>query len=338
MAVDNDEMSLMLIESICQSIDLPIKTFQHPKEADEYAKNNPLDIALIDYRMPEINGIQLIQRIKGYHPEIPVIMISGVEDIKDLKLTALEAGATEYMRKPINTYEFRARVKNLLQLRHYQQLYNDQTKNLKRELKDTVKEITKREYETLTIIGRAAEYKDTETSNHIKRVASYSRLLAEKLGKDAKFQETIFHAAPLHDIGKIGIPDHILTKTGKLTEEEFEVMKQHPEIGYKILKDSKSLYLQAGALIARSHHEKFDGTGYPGGLMGIEIPMIGRIITVADVFDALISKRPYKKPWPFDMAAQEIRDQSGKHFDPEVVHSFLQNLPGIRAIVNQFKD
>jgi len=337
-AVDDNEVNLMLIESMAQSIDLPVKLFQDPMKANDYAKNHLLDIAFIDYQMPDLNGIQLTHMIRGYHPEIPIIMISAINDADNLKLDALEAGVTEFIIKPIKTYEFRARVKNLLQLRRYQLLYQDKAKVLEAEVAKTIKEVTSREYETLTVLGRASEYKDTETSNHIKRVASYARLLSEKLGKSATFQETIFHASPLHDLGKIGTPDHILLKSGRLTDEEFNEIKKHPEIGYDILKDSKSLYLQAGAIIARSHHERYDGSGYPHGLKRSQIDMMGRIIAVADVFDALISKRPYKKPWPFKMAVKEIRDNSGTHFDPEVVHSFLQNLVGIKAIVDQFKD
>ncbi|PIE01771.1 MAG: two-component system response regulator [Acidobacteria bacterium] len=338
MAVDDNEVSLMIIRSMSQGIGLSVKCFMDPIRAAAYAKRNKLDIAFIDYLMPEVNGIQLIEMIRKTHPEIPIVMITGEDDFANLKLDAMEAGATEYMYKPLNTFEFGARVKNLLNLRKYQILYQDKAHLLQREIDEKVRDIVDREFETLSVLGRAAEYKDTETSNHVKRVASYARLLAEKLGKNAIFQETIFHAAPLHDVGKIGIPDHILTKPGRLTKEEFEVMKQHPEIGYCILKNSKSPYLQAGGLIARSHHEKYDGSGYPYGLSGNQIPLMGRIISLVDVFDALTSKRPYKKAWPFNLALKEIKDCNGTHFDPKIVNAFFQNLVGIKAIKEQFHD
>ena len=337
-AVDDNEMTLLLIESMSQSMGLPIRTFQRPSKARDFMQSNSIDIAFVDYQMPEINGIQLTSMIRESHPSIPIIMITGEEETRDLKLRAIEAGATDFMEKPFNTYEFIARVKNLLQLRKFQIMHLNRAALLEKEISESVHEIAKREYEALTVLGRASEYKDTETGNHVKRVAFYSRLMAEKMGQGATIQETIYHASPLHDIGKMGIPDRILLKPGKLDKDEFEVMKTHAEIGYEILKDCKSLYLQAGAQIARSHHEKFDGSGYPHGLKGAEIPILGRIIAVVDVFDALTSKRPYKKPWPFDLAVREVKAGMGSHFDPDVVKAFLGSILSVRAIMEQFSD
>jgi len=337
-AVDDNEMNVMLIESMAQTLGLPIKTFTHPVEACEFIKNHELDIAFVDYQMPGMNGIELTYMIREKHPSIPIIMITGMDDDRELKLKAIEAGATDFMNKPLNAYEFLARVKNLLKLRHYQLMHENRAKDLAREVDQAVQEVLKRELETLRVLGRASEYKDSDTNNHVRRVAFYSRLLSEKLGQSAKFQETIYHAAPLHDIGKIGIPDHVLLKPGRLTPEEFEIIKTHSEIGYNILNGSKSMYLQAGALIARSHHEKVDGSGYPLGLKGTEIPIMGRIVAVVDVFDALTCERPYKKAWPFEMAVKEIRDCIGTHFDKSIVKSFLGSLSSIKSIMEQFSN
>jgi len=337
-AVDDNEMALMLLESMAQSMNLPLKVFSKPLKAREFIEHNKFDIAFVDFQMPIMNGIELTRLIRGRHPSVPIIMITAETDDHELRLQAMEAGATDFMHKPFNTYEFMARARNLLDLRKYQLLHEARAKSLEHEIHETIREVTEREYETLKILGRASEYKDTDTGNHVKRVAFYSRLLAEKLGQSATFQETIYHAAPMHDIGKIGIPDRILLKPGRLDKDEFEIMKTHAEIGYNILVDSKSPYLKAGAEIAGSHHEKFDGSGYPNGLKRDEIPLLGRIVAVVDVFDALTCNRPYKKPWPFDLAVREIKDGSGGHFDPNVVKAFLSSLSSIRAIKEQFSD
>ncbi len=220
--------------------------------------------------------------------------------------------------------------------------FNDMTSNLdlaykklkKYALDEAIakKEVFVRENETLNVLGKASDYKDPETGAHIIRVSNYSRLLSEALGQSKALQDLLYYAAPLHDIGKLGIPDSILLKPGKLTSEEFEVIKTHTTIGYKILANPSSKYLKAGAVIAISHHEKYDGTGYPKGLRGDGIPIFGRIVSIADVFDALSTKRPYKDPWPFEKVVDLIEEERGKHFDPEIVDLFIKNISGIRQI------
>jgi response regulator RpfG family c-di-GMP phosphodiesterase len=200
------------------------------------------------------------------------------------------------------------------------------------------KDIVKREYETLTVLGKAAEYKDPETGAHIMRVGLLSRLLAKSEGEDEQSQNLIYYAAPLHDIGKLGIPDTILLKPGKLTNEEFEIIKTHTQIAYEILKDTQSHFLQAGATIALTHHEKFDGTGYPYALKGEDIPLYGRIVGLIDVFDALTSKRPYKEPWPFEKAVDLVKSEKTKHFDPTIVDLFLENIDEVKTIYDTHKD
>ena len=194
------------------------------------------------------------------------------------------------------------------------------------------KELNLREYETLDVLARASDYKDPETAAHIARVSNYALLLAELLGLDEESRELIYYATPLHDIGKLGIPDAILLKPGRLTDGERTIMYNHTTIGYEIMQNPKSKYLRAGALIAMSHHEYYDGSGYPKGLKGDEIPLFGRIVSLVDVFDALTTKRPYKEAWSFERATEEIAAQRGKHFDPELVDIFLSNLPRFREV------
>jgi len=199
------------------------------------------------------------------------------------------------------------------------------------------KEIIIREKETLDLLGRASDYRDQETGAHILRVSKYSLLLSKALGQSREIQDLLYYASPLHDIGKMGIPDRILLKPGKLIDEEFEIIKTHTTLGYEILKNFSSKYLKAGAVIALSHHEKFDGSGYPKGLKGTEIPIFGRIVSLADVFDALTSKRPYKDPWPIEKIVDYIRQEKGKHFDPNLVDLFSYNFSKVEEILKNNK-
>ncbi|RKX87864.1 MAG: hypothetical protein DRP58_01825 [Spirochaetes bacterium] len=222
--------------------------------------------------------------------------------------------------------------------------FNDMTSNLdlayKKLKKHAVdeaiakKEIFIREKETLNVLGNASDYKDPETGAHIARVSNYSLLISKALGQDIAIQDLLYHTAPLHDIGKLGIPDSILLKAGKLTEEEFFIIKTHTTIGFNILKNSSSKYLKAGAVIAKTHHERFDGSGYPNGLKGTDIPVFGRIVSIADVFDALTTKRPYKEAWPFEKTMDFIMDNRGNHFDPDMANLFFQNLTEVKDIYN----
>jgi response regulator RpfG family c-di-GMP phosphodiesterase len=206
------------------------------------------------------------------------------------------------------------------------------------EMTEAYQTLAKKEHETLRVLSRTAEYKDEETSNHIKRVSGYAVLIARHFGLDKNEQDILYYAAPLHDIGKVGTPDHILLKPGKLFDEEMEIMREHAIIGADILKDADSPYLQAGYQIALTHHEKYDGSGYPHKLSGEEIPLYGRIVAIADVFDALTSNRPYKKAWLFDEAMRYIQNHSGSHFDPELIRIFTNNRDQVHTIFSQYKD
>lgn len=200
------------------------------------------------------------------------------------------------------------------------------------------KDVSRRELETLNVLGRTSDYKDPETGAHIARVGYYSKMIAKLYGEDEEAQDLIFYSSPLHDVGKIGIPDAILLKPAKLTDEEFKIIKTHTTIAYNILKNSESKYLQAGALIGLTHHEKYDGTGYPEGLAGEDIPLFGRIVAIADVFDALTTLRPYKEPWPVEKAWEFLKTQGGRHFDPELLDLFLGNFDTVKEIYEKNQD
>lgn len=335
--IDDEPVNLMLVQAYGMEFGLNIETFEDPKEGLDYILKNDIDILYTDYMMPDIDGIELIRRFREVHEEIPVVVITAVGDDQELKLNALEVGATDFLTKPIEITEFKARSLNLLALRVAQLKLKDKALLLEDEVKEATKEIQNREHETLMVLGRAAEYKDADTANHTIRVAHYSKLLARKYGLDEDMQEIIFYASPFHDIGKVGIPDFILLKEGRLTPDEFTIMKNHVHIGSEILKDTKSAYLIEGEIIALNHHEKFDGSGYPEEKVGEDIPISARIVTIADVFDALTSKRPYKQSWSIQDAVLLLMNEKGKHFDPKLVDLFIESMEEVKEIYDNFQ-
>ena len=337
-SIDDERPNLLLVEAMAEEIGLEVRSFLDPVSAVKELSENGFDMVFVDFNMPGMNGIEVIERIRSFAADIPIIMITAVAGDYDLKLNALKAGATEFLNKPLNMAEFKARVTNLLDLRKSQLLLKDRALLLEGEIRKATKYIAERELETLTVLGRVSEYKDEETGAHISRVAHYSRLLAGAAGEDEEACDVIFHAAPLHDIGKIGISDRILTKPGALTPEENREMRRHPEIGYTMLSGARSTYLQAGALISLTHHEKYDGSGYPKGLRDEEIHIFGRIVSLADVFDALYSRRPYKEPWNLEKVTEFIVSQKGKHFDPVLVDLLMAHIDEISAIYNSIRD
>lgn len=338
LSIDDHQSNLLIIESYAKSLGLEITSFLQPLEALAYAKTAAIDIVVIDYMMPLMNGVEWVKAFRKMDNKTPIVMVTAVGDNATLHLEAIEEGVTDFLSKPIHSAMFKARLNNLLQLKKVQHLIEDRAMLLEEEVNKATATLRAREHETLQILGKAAEYKDPETGSHIARVAHYSKLLAHALGQNEKFEEIIFYASPFHDIGKLGIPDAVLLKPDKLNDAEFEVMKEHAIIGYEILKASKSEYLKAGAVIAFTHHEKYDGTGYPNGLKGTTIPLMGRIVAIADVFDALTSKRPYKEPWSFEEAFSFLVAQKERHFDPQLVDLFLEHKAKVHAIYTQYQE
>ena len=321
--IDDSKTMLLLEKAYLKDSKGDVHTFLNPLDGVEYIKKNHIDLVIVDYMMPELDGLETIKRIKEIDKNIKIIMLTSVDD-NDLKLKALEYGATDFLTKPISEVEFKTRVKNIKQLIEQQKALEKRAEILQHEVNLHVKKVSDREEETLSVLANVAEYRDKNTYQHIKRVANYSKILGKYYGLSETEQDILEKAAPLHDIGKIGVRDNILLKEGKLTDEEFKIMRNHTIYGYNILKNCQSPYLKAGALIALSHHEKWDGTGYPHQKKGEEIPLYGRIVAVADVFDALTAKRAYKKAWSLTDALSLIVEESGKSFDPKIVEVFLK--------------
>jgi len=339
--IDDLFSSRLLLAEIVRQIDpkLNLELFDTPSRALEYARHNRVDMVLTDFKLPEFDGIQLVKQIRGlgHCVDIPIVVLTVVDD-RRIRYTALEAGATDFLIKPLDEHETRARCANLLELRRHKIVLSDQARVLQYQVDKSVAEIHERELETLSKLAKAGEFRDQTTGNHLTRMAKYSALIGHHLGLGAEMVHIIEVAAPMHDIGKIGIPDSVLIKEGPLSPAELDIMRSHPRIGYDILKGSPSKYLSMGSIIALGHHEKFDGTGYPNGLHGEDIPIVARAVSVADVFDALVSARPYKSAWPIDEGIDFLNGQRGKHFDPKCVDAFLADRTRIEAIYTEFRD
>ena len=338
--IDDNLVNLKLMESLVKRASefSPI-LFQDSAQGLAWCMENVPDLVIVDYMMPPPDGLEFIRRFRSLpvNADIPVLMITADHE-RETRYAALEVGANDFLTKPIDNSEFRARMRNMLSLRRNQKALADRAAWLAEKVAEATSEILDREQEMITRLSRAAEFRDPETGAHIQRMSNYSRLIAAQLGLAKEEQELILRASPMHDVGKIAIPDHILLKPGRLTDEEMTIMKTHAEKGQEILGGSKSKLLDLAALIAWTHHEKFDGNGYPRRLAGEAIPLPGRIVAVADVFDALTSERPYKKAWPVEEAIRFLQDASGQHFDPACVDAFLARRGGAMDIRSTFQD
>lgn len=290
------------------------------------------DLILLDIMMPGIDGYEVCRQLKEdpRTKDVPVIFISAMTDALDEEKGFL-LGAVDYITKPISPPIVLARVKTHLALSQQHRALSDEVKARTQELEQSRKELIRR-------LGLAAEYKDNETGLHVQRMAEYARLIALEMGFNEQDAETLAAAAPMHDIGKLGIPDEILCKPGKLTPEEYQVIQQHPEIGARILGAPDSELLVIAQQVALYHHEKWDGSGYPHGLKGAEIPLVARIAAAADVFDALVSVRPYKKPWPLERVLSLFEEEKGRHFDPQVIDAFMNVLPQALVVMERLAD
>jgi len=338
--VDDTEVNLVLLAALIHKMpEVDAISFSQPEEGLCWAQANDPDLVLVDYMMPALDGIEFICRLRATpgKADLPILMITA-NDQKSVCYRALAVGATDFLSKPIDQFEFMARVKNMLALSASQKKLADRSEWLRQEVSKATQEIMAREQETVFRLSKAAEYRDPETGAHILRMAHYSKLIAKGLGMSEQEQALLLEAAPMHDIGKVGISDHILLKPERLNLQEFEQMKMHALYGYDILKGSTSNVLRAGAVIARGHHERFDGTGYPDGLKGQEIPVFCRIVAVADVFDALTSDRSYKKAWTLERASSYLRENTGTHFDPACVDAFFAQWGEVLEVHQRFQD
>lgn len=302
------------------------------QEAIEVCQRQSPDLILLDVMMPGMNGHEVCRRLKA-DPRtraIPVLFVTAMTDPENEE-TGLELGAVDYLHKPINAAILLQRVRIHLDLHNQQQALERMVRERTRELEATRAEI-------VMGLGRAAEFRDNETGMHILRMSHASFRLAQAAGFPEHEAELLAMAAQMHDIGKIGIPDHILLKPGRLSPDEWEVMKTHCAIGAEIIGNHNTPLLRQAREIALSHHEKWDGTGYPRGLKGEEIPLSGRIVALADVYDALVSKRPYKEAWSHEAATDYLRAECGRSFDPQLCPFFLEQMPAIREVNSRYQD
>ncbi len=332
--VDDSRSSLAFLRQVVGQLGITeIECILHPVEALLRAEQVQFDVVLVDNIMPGMDGVELTRRLRARddYRLVPIIMVTSVDD-PHLRVSAVAAGATDFIQKPFDVTELQARVRNLLALRQAQCELADRAQWLAREVEIATRHLVAREEEIIWRLARAIEYRDGDTGEHVSRVAQISRIIAEGIGLEPERCRVIYLAAPLHDIGKIGIADAILSKPGKLTPDEMSTMRRHVSIGARILENGSSEIIRTAELIAQSHHEKWDGTGYPDRLSGIDIPIEARVVAIADVFDALCSVRPYKQAWAIDDAYREIVRLSGTHFDPACVAAFEARWPDIAGL------
>ncbi|MAG66659.1 MAG: two-component system response regulator [Pseudomonadales bacterium] len=317
--MDDEPANLHVLKHILQD-DYRLLFARDGERALELASNERPQLILLDVMMPGTTGHEVCVRLKA-DPKteaIPVIFVTALSNPEDEAL-GFELGAVDYISKPVSAPIVRARVRTHLSLVRADVLRQTRLN-------------------IVQALGMAAEYKDNETGLHVIRMSHFSRIIALEAGFSAEDAEELLHAAPMHDVGKIGIPDAILQKPGKLDADEWAIMQQHPDIGARIIGEHDASMLQMARRIALGHHEKWDGSGYPAGLAGTDIPIEARIIAIADVFDALTSERPYKRAWSVEDAVALIREQSGKHFDPHLVNCFLARLEEIIEIRDRWAE
>lgn len=329
LVIDDEPTNLLLLSRILAKAGYPaVETVSDSREALAAFAGSQPDLVIVDLHMPHCNGFEVIAGLRRHIPAaefLPIIMLTADTNPK-VELKALKLGANDFLNKPFQPVQIALRVKNLLHARQLHRSLQEHNQQLERRVRERTSELDAARLDILERLARAAEYRDFSTGRHAQRVGEISALLAHKLGLPESQVELIQRAAPLHDIGKIGIPDEILLKPGRLTPEEVEVMKTHIDIGVRLLAQGQSKLIQLAELIALTHHERWDGSGYPRGLIGDAIPLVGQIVAVADVFDTLINERPYKRAWPVEKAVAEIKYMSGKWFNPKLVVAFLQVL------------
>ena len=332
LVVDDTPSNISILSEILRG-DYRVLAAINGEQALKIARGDPPpDLILLDVMMPEMSGHEVCQRLKAESStrKIPVIFVTAMNQVED-EAQGFALGAVDYITKPVSPPIVQARVKTHLAL-------YDQNRELDRLVRERTAELRHTRLEIIKRLGRAGEFRDNETGMHVVRVAHYCRLLGEAVRMNEEDVDLLFHAAPMHDIGKIGIRDQVLLKPGKLDDEEIKIMRQHVPFGSEIIGEHSDGLLSMARIIALTHHEKWDGTGYHRGLKGEEIPLVGRITAIADVFDALTSVRPYKKAWPVEDAVTLIKREAGTSFDPELVKKFVAILPQILEMREKYSD
>ena len=355
--VDDEEKNANLFKDFCENFGYKTIIADNGYKAVEYSSLHMPDLILMDVMMPGMNGFDATEQIKAQKTteHIPIIILTALDDRTD-RLTGISKGADDFLTKPVDLQELSLRIKNNLKIKEYHDFIENhniileaqvatKTKHLQKaldQLDDVYRKIKEGYIETVYRLTLTSEYKDEETGVHIRRVGFYTKELAISMGMNAEYTETINYASPMHDIGKVAIPDNILLKKGRLTHDEFEVMKIHTTIGAKILRGSTSPYLKMSEEIALSHHERWDGSGYPSGLKGEAIPLSGRMMNIADQYDALRSKRPYKPALDQETVVKIITGGDGRtmpeHFAPQILDAFKNSAEKFREIYDTYQD
>lgn len=338
--IDDIAANLKLLESGLRTFGLhQLFAFSDSAQGLEWVQNNHWDLLLLDLNMPSPNGFDILEALSGRDANCaPIIVVTALSDMQDRR-RGLQLGANDYLCKPVDLSELLLRVRNILQLSLASQALQRERDQLEERVQERTLQLLESHEAMLRSLCRAAHYRDNETGNHILRIGESAALFAKALGMDDSWIETIRKAAPMHDIGKIAIPDGILGKPGKLSDAERQLMNTHARIGYEVLNDFQhSPLMDMAAEIACYHHERWDGTGYPEGLKGEQIPLAARIVALCDVYDALRSLRPYKQPWPLEEARAYLTEQAGKHFDPRLVEIMSGLIDSLELLHQRLPD
>ncbi|MFZ5556466.1 MAG: response regulator [Pseudomonadota bacterium] len=343
LVVDDEEANRRVLQTMLGFEGYRIVAAADGPQALAAAAAEAPDLVLLDIMMPGMDGFEVARRLKAAEAtgHVPVIMVTALDD-RDSRLEGLKAGAEDFLAKPVDRAELTVRVRNLLRLKEFGDFLADHNRILEARVAERTRDLLASHRETIATLTRAASYKDEETGAHVARISYYTVDIAAELGMDAAFRDTIHHASPMHDVGKIAIPDAILLKPGKFEPHEWEIMKTHAAMGAKLLEGSASPYLAMGAEIALGHHERWDGGGYPQGLAGEAIPLAARIMQICDVYDALRSRRPYKPAFGHGRSVEIILKGDGRtmpgHFDPQVLAAFVKSAERFGAIYDAHAD